>query len=372
MVGMSLDSLLNRIGYRPVDAGAEAETFRRDVIVAFFTLSGALLITCISIWELLAGREPIHLPKYTLTIGLIITGVYVVLLKYRKSSIGVTVFFMVMLHFFWLVTGDIANSGMFWCLVTAALLIHLLGHRLGLYAVSGVWLASAALLLWPGRPWILAQYSDDLCEYFLLAYAVLAWFSCIVEYIRFRTEQRLKVMTARMAVVARTDELTGLSNRRGLREFLASPQQEARRKSASTSIMVGDLDHFKAINDQFGHDVGDLVLQRVGATLQSLLRSEDLVARWGGEEFIVVLQETDVAGASAVAEKVLEAVNALVVTVPGHTVNTSISIGLSLLPAGGSLETALKQADRALFVAKEKGRNRLEIAADARRLRTHP
>lgn len=174
---------------------------------------------------------------------------------------------------------------------------------------------------------------------------------------------------ARLFASATYDSLTGLLRREAILDLLERELQRALRYGRPLTIGMADLDHFKDINDRFGHLAGDALLNRVAQSLLGGLRSTDAVGRYGGEEFLLVLPETDLAGARAVAEKVRAMVEGITIPVGrGHTPPVTVSIGLAALDAGNqdSPRTAtalIAAADRQLFRAKELGRNRIEPGA---------
>ncbi len=157
-----------------------------------------------------------------------------------------------------------------------------------------------------------------------------------------------------------TDGLTGVWNRTHVTERMEHEFQKAQRHGHELAVLMLDVDHFKRINDGFGHQVGDLVLVGVARALKGSLRSTDLIGRYGGEEFIVMLPHTGRADAIATAEKLRKAIAALQVAVMGEQ-RITISIGLSALPDGGAehLDDLIKKADDALYAAKDGGRNRV-------------
>ncbi|HEY1563633.1 MAG TPA: GGDEF domain-containing protein [Gaiellaceae bacterium] len=164
--------------------------------------------------------------------------------------------------------------------------------------------------------------------------------------------------TEEQASEARIDALTGLANRRALEEILAAEISRAQRFAHQLSVVVIDLDRFKEINDSFGHGAGDVMLRAVSRLLTSLARQGDSVARWGGEEFVVVLPETDLAGAQRLAERLRR-------TIEAHSVGemrTSASCGVATMLPEDTVEALLGAADHALYQAKANGRNRTEIA----------
>jgi diguanylate cyclase (GGDEF)-like protein len=160
---------------------------------------------------------------------------------------------------------------------------------------------------------------------------------------------------------AATDGLTGLPNKRAVTDALKRTFAQALMTKAPLALLLLDLDHFKQINDQRGHPVGDEVLANVGATLRSALRSRDFAGRNGGEEFAVLLPDTEVGAALEIAERIRAAIAEI--TLPGSDVLVTASVGVSGFPDhAGTLERLERLADAALYVAKRRGRNRVELA----------
>ncbi len=161
-----------------------------------------------------------------------------------------------------------------------------------------------------------------------------------------------------LEVLSREDDLTGLYNRRHVEERLASALSSARRHGHDLSILFVDVDGFKRVNDELGHHVGDDVLRMVAERIRLGLRSEDVVGRWGGEEFLAVLPMTALSGALAVAERLRAEIAKTPVKAGGHTVATTVSIGCAG-DRGNDVESLLREADDALFRAKQGGRNQV-------------
>ena len=158
---------------------------------------------------------------------------------------------------------------------------------------------------------------------------------------------------------AATDVLTGLPNNRALQGHAKRMFAHASRTSTSLGVAILDLDHFKQINDNYGHGKGDEVLAAVGAALQATVSESDIVGRWGGEEFMILLADVDRAGAKGAAEKIREAVAKLKIV--GVERAIIASIGVAAMPDDGAdITTLTRNADRALYAAKAGGRNRVE------------
>lgn len=157
-----------------------------------------------------------------------------------------------------------------------------------------------------------------------------------------------------------TDNLTGIPNRRALLDELAREFSRAKRHSLPTSFLMLDIDRFKAVNDEFGHPAGDAVLARVAAATRAATREGDTVARYGGEEIAVLLPQTDLAEATAVAERIRASVEGLVTEYRRLRINVTVSIGCAgLRPEDLALDGVIERADAKLYAAKTAGRNRV-------------
>ncbi|MCC5825108.1 GGDEF domain-containing protein [Alkalimonas sp.] len=184
----------------------------------------------------------------------------------------------------------------------------------------------------------------------------------VIEGIRLELENKsltrqLRESLAKMSHQANTDALTGHLNRHALSKALGDLVVKGERRRTPFSLLMMDIDFFKAINDTYGHDVGDKALQHVAQCISGQLRSFDLCARFGGEEFIVLLPSTNASEAMDVAERIRKAVESSPLADPHHPL--TISIGVATYKSGMSTEALLKTADNAVYEAKENGRNQV-------------
>lgn len=165
--------------------------------------------------------------------------------------------------------------------------------------------------------------------------------------------------------LATTDSLTSLSNRRHLLALAEREVTRSRLTGDPIALILADIDHFKQINDEYGHDGGDRVITHAGAQLAGLCRAQDIVARWGGEEFLILLPATTFDDGFAVAERIRKTVANAAVEHQGRTINYTLSLGVASLKEDESFNDAIIRADRALYQSKESGRDRVTAASAA-------
>ena len=177
---------------------------------------------------------------------------------------------------------------------------------------------------------------------------------------RIRIGGRILALERKIKVLASTDSLTGVLNRRAFMERMDLEAHRAVRQKSGFSLLMADIDHFKQVNDTRGHLVGDRVLMEIGALIQTQIRSEDVLARFGGEEFAVLVREIPPPGVMVLAERIRAAVEEMRVKCTGGDVTVTVSIGVQTVRGGSTLveQGLIDAADRLLYRAKATGRNR--------------
>lgn len=251
--------------------------------------------------------------------------------------------------------------------------IYIIAFMFGVLTLRPVRLVLMALFYWGCalgtvlmREGFAPQTSDMRREMVLLTVflMVLAWFTALGWYVgglRGRLKATREKMIASMEELerlAKVDSLTGCYNRRHALEFLAVECKRAER-GEPLSLGILDLDHFKSVNDEFGHQGGDQVLKAVAQAVQPLLRATDMLVRYGGEEFLLILPQTCTEAALIVCERIRKTIGGLCIPRLPSERRVTVSIGLSLHEAGEPIAETFKRADAALYEAKHQGRNRV-------------
>ncbi len=192
-------------------------------------------------------------------------------------------------------------------------------------------------------------------------------FNLMVEVLAANREELLR-KNRELETVSQTDPLTGLLNRRGVEELFQRETYRARRSRRTFAVMIADIDHFKRVNDTYGHDAGDAVIVEVAKILKGHARGWDLCARWGGEEFLTVLVETDLPQAVAVAERTRLGVASAAISHNGESIPVTISAGVSVYREEEDVAVCIKRSDACMYRAKKSGRNQIWFQEDAETL----
>ncbi len=262
-----------------------------------------------------------------------------------------------LLYLFLLASGGEENTGLLWCYIYPLLILSILGPLIGRWILLGVLALSAVILYLPDLVWTLHSYSDNTKYRFSGSIVFVAAMAYLMEWSRMLAEQATEKATASLQQLVRTDELTGVYNRRGIKQRIQLELHRVARDKSELSVVLCDVDLFKRINDRYGHDTGDLALKRIAEILSSTVRVTDVVGRWGGEEFLILLPNTRLEEGFQLIERVRETIAAESLELNGHVLEMSISCGICSTRFSSRFEDLIKAADVSLYEAKEQGRN---------------
>lgn len=276
--------------------------------------------------------------------------------SYGAFGISVAAAFMFM---YLLITGGTDGTGPLWCYPLVAIIAFLQGLRRGLYAVVGLTVAASAIFFMPQLPIDVAEYTASFKTRFLFSFVALAIMALIYEHLRGQSQTTYEELSDKLDRASRTDDLTGLANRREIRELLDAEASIYARYGHAFSVIMADLDRFKELNDRHGHAVGDKYLIAVADCFKRNVRELDRVARWGGEEFVILLPQTRLPEAQVVAEKLRKAV-AQIASDQGKPIDIlTASFGVQSIEHAANIDDLIRQADDRLYEAKHRGRNQV-------------
>ncbi|KPQ29948.1 MAG: diguanylate cyclase [Marinobacter excellens HL-55] len=274
----------------------------------------------------------------------------------QKTGLLITVS---LLFAYLLASGGESNTGPLWFYVFPPLLFYLTSLKGGTAILLFCYLVALIVFQFPGLPFVTAEYSIDFKIRFFATLTFESLFCFVLEASRLRARNKLLELAKAHEYAARTDELTGLANRRDMQSRLNMEFSRFKRAGHHFSVVLIDLDLFKRVNDDYGHDAGDAVLQQFSGLAGTIIRQSDVAARWGGEEFLLLLPDTTLLQALTLAERLRSEVSSTEFRHQGVLLPVTISAGVCSISKANSVNELLKQADIQLYNAKNAGRNRI-------------
>lgn len=268
-----------------------------------------------------------------------------------------------LLYLYLLATGGQENTGLLWCYAYPLLIFTFVGLKRGLAYLIFIVICSVIILYVPDHPLVTHSYSDNTRSRFVGSMFFISLMSYLLELERERANAGMAKANATLEAYAVTDELTGLYNRRGINQKINYELQRSRREGSEVTVILCDVDFFKQINDQHGHDVGDAALKLLATQFTNTLRATDYAGRWGGEEFALVLPNTPVQEGFMLAERIRKRIAACSLVHQDLNISLSISSGISSSRYFDQYDELIKAIDISLYSAKKSGRNRTEPQA---------
>ncbi len=343
----------------PLEEARQIELRRR------IQASGYMLIFCLAItgaMAVMALTSGDLLQTITLFgVAALILGAYITINMVGPSRatpflVGVL---LLVLYFYLLLSGGVNNTGLMWAVMLVPGFINLYGYKRGTATLLAVGGLTALVLFYPDFPGLTAEYDTGYRARFIAVFGALTALTALLDSSRHQTQQLLQTLTQELENRASTDALTGLANRREAYRAISELERRNRHLAGRYTVLIGDLDNFKSINDNHGHSFGDRVLRDVAEVLRDNTRADDIVARWGGEEFLILLPNTDVQGGGILGEKLRDKVEALSQRYD-PPVKVSISFGVAEGdPASATHGQLLAEADARMYRAKDGGRNQV-------------
>lgn len=335
----------------------EIENTRKRHLIFSFAVLGCIFLGAFGLISLLDSRYLLGLVLFLfMSLGVLIAVRALKVTNVQPLAIFLSAV-LCCLSVFLLVHGGNQGTGVYWSYPVSMLMVLLVGPRVGL-CFMGVFLSFGGLFLLGSFDFV---YEYSYVQRTRILAAALAQFMLVVasEWIRYGSYSAITKTSDAHQSFANTDSLTLALNRHGLQQALNS-----RPVDVDAMLILLDVDNFKSINDNYGHDVGDKVLKVLATIIQANTKGGDLVARWGGEEFLVILFGAKVGEAKTLAGKIKEQFNQYNFRPIDSARLTSFSAGVAPLQKISEFSTSLKAADELLYRAKDLGRNRIITAQD--------
>ncbi|TVP54640.1 MAG: GGDEF domain-containing protein [Halomonadaceae bacterium] len=336
----------------------QAEEHRRvSQVLTWLTLCGVAFLLTIA--ALSWCNDNMHHGQILLLFALVMVvnqGVFLVTRSWVIQRAGLLT--VVIILFAYLIsTGGQNNTGPLWFYLFPPLAFFLTSLRVGSLLITLCICFALVVFLFPQLPFVQTRYDGTFQVRFLATIVFETLFCFILDYSRREARQQVINLAALYERAAKTDTLTGLPNRRAIQDQMAREFARYQRNDHHFSVLLLDLDHFKQINDNHGHDAGDALLVQFATLLRQQSRNSDMNARWGGEEFLILLPDTSLSQALALAERLRARVAEQAFMHEGKSLHITLSGGVGCIAQVADTQALLRQADLLLYKAKSQGRN---------------
>lgn len=342
-----------------MNSNAKARAKRQRLLATVFSNTTTIFLCLFGLKAFTSGNLPLAI---VCGVGSMITLGNIIFLKktgnHQIASL-VTVVLMICLTLYLVSSGGAYNTGPLWCYVLPTLIFYVLELKLGLIVLILYQIILAVFLLAPGTPFLFTTYDINFVCRFLASLISVSILAFAYEYSRQDWQRESDQLNTMLEKLSRTDDLTGLINRRDMNDRMTEEVARFKQNHRPFCLISCDLDHFKRINDQYGHDCGDAVLKAISKTLKDNIKEQDKVCRWGGEEFLIILPETKLDKAHNTAERLRSIVEATTIDYHNIKIQITISLGVAEYDGTETLLQCIKTSDRRLYRSKETGRNRV-------------
>jgi len=276
-----------------------------------------------------------------------------------KLASAIILYSLYLLMLYLVYTGGVEKTGPLWIFMVAPVSVFIHGLKRGLFEIALFLILTSVILFVPLDLFDNVSYSTEFKLRLIYSFLTVTFLSAVYEYTREKSYKRALDLSKKYQQLAHLDHLTQLSNRRDALHILKREKARIIRSKEAFSIMLCDVDHFKKINDLYGHNAGDAVLIDLAKIFTRTIREQDCVARWGGEEFLFILPQTLVNNANIIAMKIQEELQNHFVNYEDEKIKVTVSIGIEQFNANQSIDEVINNADKFLYQAKDSGRNQI-------------
>lgn len=351
---LSVLAFLNS-GKKPTN---DPSTNEKIFILNLFSLIGAVV-------TLFAGLAALVNSDYSLASVLLfimsiffLAPVFHKYVKHYQLYATTVLYHIYFLMFYLLYTGGVHATGPLWIFLIAPVTFFVCGLKMGIINLLVFIITCLTILFLPRDIFAVTYYELAFKIRLIASFITVACLTGLYEYARESSYIKLTEVRNKFENLAKIDPLTKLSNRRDVTQFIQYEQRKLIRNKTQLSIILCDVDNFKIINDKYGHNIGDEVLIELAKVFKGCIRTQDTVSRWGGEEFLIVLPDTNIEQAAIAAKKIHTCVNAKIPFCASESFGITISMGISIISNNMDIDAAISMADKNLYKAKNAGKNR--------------
>lgn len=337
---------------------SDSEIERHSLVINLFSLAGMFLTGALGALSLFNGNLPLGL---LLVISCSIFGLaYRIHKKTGNSSFAsaVIIYLLYLLMIYLVYTGGVENTGPLWIFLVSPVSLFIHGLRKGLIEISCFLIVICVIMFSDAELFANVAYATEFKLRLIYSFVTVTFLSACYEYSREQSYKNTLKISKQYEQLALFDQLTKLANRRGAIQKLEFEQASIARNKDPLSVILCDVDYFKRVNDQYGHNAGDAVLVKLGEIFTKLIRQQDTVARWGGEEFLFVLPQTTAENAAILAKKIHHVLRDEVISFQDFNITITVSMGIEQMDVNQAIDDVINRADKYLYQAKHAGRNR--------------
>jgi diguanylate cyclase (GGDEF)-like protein len=337
----------------------EDEDLQQPHVVALFSLVGMSITGVMALVGFI--NKNFVLAGVLLLASFIYFLAYFAYKRFNKTALtsSVVLYTLYILMFYLIFTGGVDNTGPLWIFMVAPVSLFLLGLKRGLANIALFTIIISIIMFLPDNLIQHALYSTKFKLRLLYSFSTVTFLSALYEYSREKSYNHALELSKKYQLLANYDHLTQLPNRREALCILKREQARALRNKEPFSIALCDVDHFKMINDKYGHNGGDKVLIELAKLFTSNIREQDYVSRWGGEEFLFILPQTTPENASVVTDKIRKQLQKHTFNYESKHINVTVSMGIEQFNGQQSIDELINSADKYLYQAKQSGRNQI-------------
>lgn len=338
----------------------DSASVRKQILIcSIFNLTGFVLLFLYGTHAALQQNYPIAAVDFSVCVINALNYIYLRKTGNYKISSQVVVYMMGTLCLYLFCSGGSYQTGPLWSLMMPSLIFYILGLRIGRVVLTLFFLTILAIVALHGNIVSIIDYPPSFFFRFIGAFLSVSIIAYAYEYTLEDGRNELLSLNKKLDALSRIDSLTGLANRRDILERIEQEVSRYERSQDTFCVLMADIDNFKQINDNQDHAFGDLVLQKVGEVLSHSTQKRDCVARWGGEEFLILLTGTSIKDAVRIAERLRKNIAGLDCATDDIVERVTLSIGVAEYDKVNSVNELVKEADQLMYIAKSKGKNQV-------------
>lgn len=337
---------------------------KREIINRRFLSFSLILQELISITFALYSytQGEIKLVIFFMSVAIILSFAIGIFYIYQEQKIARLLLAITLLTGFFYLVGASDEVSLMWCLIIIPTLVSIFGHSRSLLLLTMVFAVSIWLMFSGVVPFITYQYEDIMIMRALSSFAILATFSVAMENPLITSFKNFKSPSSKIEDMTHRDMLTNLPNRSKIEERLKLTAHQYQISQSNFSVVLADLDNFKLLNDRYGRDAGDQILKETGHLLSTQLRDSDTLARWAGNQFMILFPDTSDREAAKIAERLRLKLSDLDIQVKGDQLSISASMGVASMDKCINLDDLISCLENGLYQAKHMGRNRVIVS----------